>query len=122
MSKTILVIDDDKLFRKSLAEALKEAGFKVEEAEDGNQGLAKAVELKPDLVVTDITMPGLSGLELVSKLRQDPAGKDLRIIVLSADETTDTLNDALQSGVTVYIAKDYLAPQAMVEQIATAVG
>jgi DNA-binding NarL/FixJ family response regulator len=42
--------------------------------------------------------------------------------VLSADETTDTLNDALQSGVTVYIAKDHLAPQAMVEQIATAVG
>ncbi len=122
MSKTILIIDDDKLFRKALSEALEAKGFTVEEASDGNKGLDKAVELKPDLVVTDIKMPGLDGLELVTKLREDPAGKDLRVIILTADETAGTLNEALQAGVTVYIAKDHLSPESMVEQLATAVG
>lgn len=122
MSKTILIIDDDKLFRQALAQALEAQNFTVEESTDGEKGLKKALELKPDLVVTDIKMPAMDGLELVAKLREDPAGKDLRVIVLTADETAGTLNEALQAGVTVYLAKDHLAPEAMVEQLATAIG
>lgn len=122
MSKTILIIDDDKLIRKGLSDLLENKGFTVEEAADGKEGLKKALELKPDLVVTDIKMPELDGFQLVEKLREDAAGKSLRVIILTADETTGTLNTALQAGVTVYIAKDHLAPEAMAEQIATAAG
>lgn len=122
MSKTILIVDDDKLLRKGLSDALKEKGFNVEEAVDGEEGLKKALEIKPDLVVSDLRMPKLDGFGMLERLRADEAGKDLRVMILSADETTKTLNEALKTGVTVYIAKDSLEPAIMVEQIVTAVG
>ena len=117
MSKTILVVDDDNLIRKSLAQTLTAAGFAVTEAENGKTGLAQALAGHPDVVVTDVRMPELDGLQMVEQLRKDEWGKQVPVIILSTDESTASINQALSSGVTVYLSKTTLSPDQLAEQI-----
>lgn len=117
MTKTILVIDDDNLVLVSLGEALTTAGFHVEVAEDGESGLAKALALHPNLIITDIRMPGLDGLQMVEKLRADEWGKQAPVIILSTDDKTTSVNQALVNGVTQYLSKTMLSPDQIAEQI-----
>ncbi len=120
MSKTVLVVEDDNLARKSLVSALEEKGLKVHEAINGKKGLAAALTNKPDLIVSDIRMPEMDGLTMIDELRKDSWGKDVPVIVLTTDETTDSINQALQAGVTVYLSKTTLDPTAITEQVLTA--
>lgn len=117
MEKTILVVDDDNLARKSLVGSLAEAGFRVESAENGKAGLEKALEIKPDMVISDVRMPELDGLEMVEKLRQDDWGRQLPVIYLTTDEDTDTVNKAMAVGVTTYLSKTSLSPDQIAEQV-----
>jgi CheY-like chemotaxis protein len=72
----ILVIDDDELVRLTVRGILERAGHAVEEARDGSEGLVRATELRPDLILTDILMPNQDGIEFILKLRQaDPKAK-----------------------------------------------
>lgn len=121
MSKTILVVDDDKLIREGLSALLKNAGQTVLEAADGKEGLAAALAQHPDLVVSDVRMPNMTGLEMVDALREDEWGKHVPIVMLTNDETNDSVNHALQAGVTVYLAKN-LDPASLTQQILQAAG
>lgn len=119
MSKIILVVDDDQLIRKMLSAALAAKGFKVDTAANGREGLAKA-KAGVDLVVADIRMPEMDGLQMVDELRKDPAGTDVPVIILSNDEQTASLNQALKAGVTVYLSKSNLDADAIADQVAGA--
>jgi len=79
--KKILIIDDDRVLRQTLAAALQIEGFEVAEAADGREGLNKAVKGGFDLVVLDVIMPSLGGLDVCRKLRE--AGRQIPIIVMS---------------------------------------
>lgn len=120
MAKKILLVDDDPLIRTVLGQALADAGYETEVAANGNEGLQKAVTIKPDLVVCDVRMPEMDGLTMVEKLRQDEWGKSVPVVMLSTDESTGTINQSLASGVTVYIGKGALTPEGMAEQITAA--
>jgi len=122
MSKKILVVDDDTLVRKSLGQALEAAGFTVEEAQNGKAGLDLALRSHPDLIVSDIRMPEMDGLEMIEKLRADDWGKQAPVIVLSTDDTATSVNQALTSGVTTYLSKTALSPDQIAAQITTALG
>ncbi len=117
MTKTILVVDDDNLVRMSLSETLTTAGFHVEIAEDGVAGLAKATALHPDLIISDVRMPGLDGMQMVEKLRADEWGKQVPVIILSTEEKTTTINQALANGITVYLSKTQLSPDQIAEEV-----
>lgn len=67
---TILIIDDDELFRSMLREMLEGASYTVTEAEDGKDGMQKLTATPPDLVITDLIMPNQEGLETIRKIRQ----------------------------------------------------
>ncbi len=121
MSKTILVIDDDKLIREGLGVLLKNAGQTVVEAADGAEGLQLAKGKKPDLIVTDLRMPNMSGQEMIEAIRADDTIKNTPIVILTNDETSDSVNQALQSGVSFYLAKN-LDPESLTEQILQAAG
>lgn len=121
MSKKILVIDDDKLIRESLVALLKNAGQNVVEAGDGEAGLALALSEKPDLVVTDVRMPKMTGLEMIEQLRADDWGKSVSVIILTNDESNDSINQALQSGVTTYFSKS-LSPSTLSQQVLQMIG
>jgi len=120
MSKKILVIDDDSLVRKSLAKSLSMAGYDVDEANDGKAGLGKALKGHPDLIISDIRMPELDGLQMLDRLRVDDWGKQVPVIILSSDETTSSVNQALVAGVTVYLSKSALDPDMIADQIKAA--
>lgn len=122
MSKTVLVVEDDNLARKSLVTLLIEKGLVVHEAVNGKVGLELALAKKPDLVLTDIRMPEMDGIAMIEEIRKDEWGKDVPVIVLTTDETTTTVNEALKAGITVYLPKMTLDPGTIADQVVTALG
>lgn len=100
--KKILTVEDDKIIGMALYENLKQEGFEVLRANDGEKGLALALSEHPDLILLDILLPKTDGLTVLSKLRQDAWGKNVPVIVLTnlsepADvaATIDTVNEYL---------------------------
>ena len=104
MSKgRILVVDDEPNARTALAEILKEESYTVETAADGFKGLARYEEATPDLVLTDLKMPGMDGVELLRKLRQhDP---ELPVVIMTAFGAVETAVSAMREGAADYLTK-----------------
>ena len=122
MSKTILIVDDNELIRKSLSAALISNELDVETAQNGKDGLQIALDGQPDMIVPDVHMPEMTGLEMIEKLRADEWGKKVPILVMTVDEGTESINKAMEAGVTVYISKNMNDPASIVDQIKTALG
>jgi two-component system chemotaxis response regulator CheY len=120
--KTVLLVEDDKLIRESLAQVLEEKGLHVIQASNGEEGLEKALAGGVDLVATDVIMPKKDGLTMLSELRKGPSGKDIPAIVLSNDDHTESLNKALEAGVTIYLSKASLDAEGMAAQVMIALG
>lgn len=101
----VLVVDDDAAIRRSLERGLRLSGFKVALAEDGRVALDRLAEVEPDVVVLDVSMPGLSGTEVCRTLRA--RGDDTPVLVLSAlDEVADRVA-GLQAGADDYLVKPF---------------
>lgn len=82
-SARILIIDDDPNVHKIYGSSLRSHGFEVLKAMGGSEGLKMAVNEHPDLILLDLLMPGMTGFELLKKLRNDPWGKTARVVVIS---------------------------------------
>jgi two-component system, NtrC family, response regulator AtoC len=99
----VLIVDDEASARTAVAERLREEGYIVETAADGFKALPKLDELAPDVVVTELKMPGLSGLELMAKVRErDP---EAVVIVMTAFGAVDTAVQAMKQGAADYLTK-----------------
>ena len=106
MSKqTILVVDDERDLLDLIEYNLKKEGFKVLKAENGEEGISKAKEHKPDLILLDIMMPKMDGLEAVEIMRKDDDLKKTPIIFLTARSDEKTEIDGLNKGGDDYITK-----------------
>jgi CheY-like chemotaxis protein len=79
-SGTVLIADDDPMTRALVRGSLEQLGYKVEEAADGAETLEALSQYKPDILLLDIKMPGMDGIETLKKLRKRPDGKDGRIV------------------------------------------
>jgi two-component system response regulator MprA len=101
----ILVVDDDPAVRDSLRRSLAFNGYEVEVAEDGQRGLASIALRRPDLVVLDVMMPGLDGLETCRRLRA--AGEDLPVLMLTAREAVADRVSGLDAGADDYLVKPF---------------
>jgi CheY-like chemotaxis protein len=101
----ILVIDDNASFRELLRIMLSNEGYAVEEAEDAVEGGKAVLAAQPDLVICDIDMPYMDGLELLSALRADPSIASLKVILLSGRKDIETLTKAEQLGALDYLIK-----------------
>ena len=82
--KEILVVDDEESARKLIKISIEDEAFEIHEAKDGTEALAKARELKPDLVILDLMMPDKWGYEVCEELRKEPETKDALILFLTA--------------------------------------
>ncbi len=99
----VLVVDDESNARNALAELLREEGYGVETAADGFKALAKFDDFSPDLVLTDLRMPGMDGLELLRTVRKrDP---EVPVLVMTAHGAVDTAVAAMREGAADYLAK-----------------
>lgn len=103
MVKTILHIDDDSLFRKIVAGRLQKLGYAVYSAMDGADGVARAQELKPDLVLTDIDMPHMDGYEATASLRQ--LHYEGIIVALTGSDRMRDVTNAILAGCDDFISK-----------------
>jgi signal transduction histidine kinase/ActR/RegA family two-component response regulator len=103
--RRLLVVDDLALNRQFLGALLRPLGFEVEEAADGVQALARVAEGRPDLVLMDMSMPGLSGDEATRRLRALPGGQSLPVIALTAQSSKVTRDTALAAGASAFLSK-----------------
>lgn len=105
-SYKVLVVEDSPTMRQLIVFALKRIrGFQIVEANDGVDGLKKLSAEKFDLILTDINMPIMDGLKLVSMVRNDPNYKDTPIVVITTEGATEDRERALALGANEYITK-----------------
>jgi len=106
---TILVVDDEESMRDSCCQALRKDGHRVETAVDGDMGLRRVRELKPDLVLVDLKMPGISGLELLEKIRQiDP---EIVSVVITGYATIESAVQAMKRDAYDFLPKPFSPDQ-----------
>jgi CheY-like chemotaxis protein len=105
--KTILVADDETHILHVVSLKLRNAGFIVITARDGQEALEMAQQEKPDLIITDYHMPQLSGLELCQRLKQDPATSGIPAIMLTARGYQLDPADTEQSGILRMLSKPF---------------
>ncbi|MGM0984057.1 MAG: response regulator transcription factor [Pseudomonadota bacterium] len=117
MSK-VLVVDDEANIVLSLEFLMQQAGFQVDTAEDGESALACIEASPPDLVLLDISLPGISGFDVLERLRGDPAHAKLPIIMLTAHGREVEREKGLALGADDYITKPF-STQALVDKVKT---
>jgi len=119
MRKKILIVDDEPDFVQLLSIRLKSSGYDVISASDGENGLKKAQEEKPDLVILDVLMPKINGFELCKRFKENESTKDVPLIMLTALAQEHDLSKGLQEGVDCFITKPFNAVD-LLQEIETA--
>ena len=112
----VLVLDDEPNIVLSLEFLMQQAGFEVETAEDGVTALAKVEAAPPDLILLDISLPGISGFDVLEQLRQEPLYARLPIIMLTAHGREVEKEKGLALGADDYVTKPF-STQALVEKV-----
>ena len=96
MRAKILVVDDEPDLRSALGIRLRAADFEPIAAENGTEGLKKALQEKPDLILLDVIMPGLTGYEVVEKLKQDKRTRAIPVILLTVKDMINEIEEGFQ--------------------------
>lgn len=111
MNKRILTVEDSTSLREMIAFTLGEAGYEVFQAEDGQDALDKLNGFKPDLVITDLNMPRMNGIELTRSLRNHPDHRFVPIIFLTTESQVQKKQSAKEAGATGWIVKPFKPEQ-----------
>lgn len=115
--KKILIIEDDKLLRQVISRKLSTEGFEVIEAEDGEQGLIKTKEQKPDLVLLDLILPSIDGFEVLEKVKKDPETSSVKVVILSNLGQEEEIDKGFSLGATDYLVKANFTPGEIVNKV-----
>lgn len=107
MTVRILTVDDSLTIRKLVRKALADYNCDVMEAPNGVEGLAMANKENPSLIILDITMPVMDGVEMLERLKREPELKDIPVIMLTAEGGRDQVTKVVRMGVRDYIVKPF---------------
>jgi DNA-binding response OmpR family regulator len=113
----ILIIEDDRFLRELIARKLKTEGYEVLEAVDGEEGLKRIKEEKPDLVLLDLILPGIDGFEVLAKAKEDPETAQIPVIILSNLGQREEVERGLKLGAIDYLIKAHFTPGEIIEKI-----
>lgn len=116
MAQTILVIEDDQFLRELMVRKIVSEGFNPLESETGEDGLVKIKKEKPDLVLLDIVLPGIDGIEVLKKAKEDPEISSIPIVILSNLAGPEEIERGLKLGAVDYLIKAHLTPREIVEK------
>lgn len=106
--KKLLIVEDDVILQKALQEFLNGEGFEISVASDGEEGINKAKEIIPDIVLLDIILPKKDGYEVLADLKHDEKTKQIPIILLTNLGSLNDVEKAIELGATTYLVKsDY---------------
>ena len=120
--KTILLIEDEGALQKTLGDVLSKEGYKILAALDGEVGARLAKEKTPDLILLDLVLPKMTGLEVLKQLRGDEETKDIPVIVLTNSEDMQDIQQVMDLGATTYLVKSNYELQEVVQRVKTALG
>lgn len=110
-SASILIIDDDQAVTGVVKAVLEKDGYSVLEAHSGTEGLAKAEELRPDLIIMDISMPDMDGYAATEKIKENPAIRDIPVIFLSGRSAIEDGGRSFAKGGLTYMRKPFTNKQ-----------
>ena len=103
--KKILFIEDEPSLQKTVGDILKQEGFSILQATDGEDGVRVAKLEKPNLILLDLILPKIDGFDVIKELKKDPETKDLKIIVLTNLQSSGDIEKAIELGATTYLVK-----------------
>lgn len=121
MEKHILIVDDDEMVRMALVELLKPEGYLLDEAGSGKEALAKIDKDKYDLMMFDIIMPEIDGIELCKRVRAREEYKDIPIVFLTAKSREQDKIKGLEAGANLFLSKP-ISPEKLLNIIAETIG
>lgn len=107
MQKLILVVEDSQVIQRLIEVCLRPAGFDVEMRDDGPTGLEAALEMKPDLVILDVGLPGMDGWEVLAEIRSSEDAADLKVMVLTAHAQEEVRQRADEVGADAFLTKPF---------------
>jgi len=116
MATKVLIVDDEESLRRIVAQAFSDRGYTVITADNGSDGLQLATTERPDIVILDLIMPGLSGFEVCRRIRQDVTMTRTSVIITSAKSYKPDIDKAIELGADAFIVK----PADLDELISTA--
>lgn len=120
MAKKILVVEDDKFLRELITQKLMKEDYETLEAVDGEEGIKKIKEEKPDLVLLDLILPGIDGFEVLSKKREDASLNQIPVIILSNLGQKEDVERGLKLGAVDYLIKAHFTPGEIIEKVKNA--
>jgi len=105
MQKKVLIIEDSRIDAAIVKDLLESSNVITEVAKDGEDGLKAAQSLKPDLIILDLMLPGMSGFEVCEKLKKNPKTSRSTVVILTVRDEVDDINKAFRAGADDYIIK-----------------
>lgn len=117
MEENILIVEDDKFLRELISRKLINEGFKIEEAIDGEEGLKKLQEVKPDLILLDLILPGVDGFEVLERTKDNPSTSMIPVLILSNLGQRDEIEKGLKLGAVDFLVKAHFTPEEIVDKV-----
>lgn len=105
--RKVLIVDDDPQVRKILNRMLSASDYEIYSAEDGQKAIDTVARCNPDLIILDIMMPGMSGIEVCKQIREDFPDREIQVLMLSAKDSQADRRRALEYGANDYVTKPF---------------
>ena len=122
MSKKVLIVDDEITLREPMMLSFKSQGYDVTSATNGEEGLKAALSTQPDMILLDLTMPVMDGVTMLKKLRSDPNGRALQVMVLTNLSDSSKASETAGLGVMDYIVKSDWKLKDIVSRVSEKIG
>lgn len=118
----ILIVEDDKFLRELISQKLGKEGYDVVQAVDGEDGVAKAKEVVPNLMLLDLILPGIDGFEVLSRVKAEAALLNVPVIILSNLGQKEDVERGLKLGAIDYLIKAHFTPGEIIEKVRKVLG
>ena len=115
--KTVLIVEDDKFLRDIIVNHLRKAGYIMACAVTGEEALREATQMKPDLIILDIVLSGINGLDVMSRLHHEESTKNIPFIVFSNSDEMASVNRGNNLGAVKYLVKALSTPEQIVREV-----
>ena len=120
--KKIIIVEDEEILRNLLQKKFLVEGYEVDIAEDGEVGLFKIKENRPDLIILDIVMPKMNGFEMLEEMQKDESLRDIPVIIVSNSGQPVEIDRAQKLGVKDWLVKTEFDPQEVIEKVIAQIG
>ncbi len=122
MNKKILIVEDDDFLRGLIAKKLLFEEFDTYMAVNGEEGIVKAKELKPSLILLDLLLPKMDGFEVLTRIKENPDTSSIPVIILSNLDNKDDINRGLKIGAVDYMIKSQFTPEGIIAKVKNIIG